>query len=97
MNTLFAYCLARNTKYPMTIARFLGRMVAEEKSRAERPDAAEEVSIWEHLDKMQYMDITENDADREEAKLVIDVLAAIQPGFDECGLRGGQGLKGFNT
>lgn len=71
----------------MMITRFLGRMVAEEKARA--AEAAEgtpsdEISIWEHVDKLQYMDLKSTPEDQEEARLVTELMAQIQPGFEEC-------------
>jgi import receptor subunit TOM20 len=86
LDALLAYCKEHNVKYPLMIAKFMGKMVADEKSRAGADPEEDEWTLWEHLDKLQYLELKPTPEDEEECALVVKLLGPSMPGFEDCKL-----------
>jgi len=84
LEALVSYCKERNVKYPLMIAKFMGKMVADEKSRAGAEPADDEWTLWEHLDKLQYLELKPTPEAQEECQLIVKLLGPAMPGFEDC-------------
>lgn len=80
--SLYSYCKANNVHVPILIAKLLALLVAEKESEGERLAAAQasgdkkkEFSIYDHIERMQYLDLDVTPLENIEHELVSKALA----------------------
>ena len=84
---LLAYVRTNDARTTLILAKFLAKMVWEEhqKSLNPSPTGEEDLSAWDHLEKLHYLDLKAGtESDKKEWQLVQAVIGAKVPGFDEC-------------
>ncbi|KAI9592249.1 MAS20 protein import receptor-domain-containing protein [Syncephalis fuscata] len=65
---------------PLMAARFLLQTVQEEQRRVAAGESDEEYGVWEHLERLKYLELRPTDQDMKERQLVLSVLENKVPG-----------------
>ncbi|KAI9137964.1 MAS20 protein import receptor-domain-containing protein [Paraphysoderma sedebokerense] len=75
-------CNDHETKIPIMVARFLALMVIEDQQRGEQGNT-EEYSIWDHIERLKYLELESTEKEKKEADMLRKVLGSKVPGLDE--------------
>lgn len=75
---LFDYSKDSNRKYPDMLAKFLAKMVHEETL-----NTGEEYNLFDHIERLRYLEIRPSEAEEKEIALLKAALGAKIPGIEE--------------
>ncbi|KAG0033996.1 hypothetical protein BGZ81_006508 [Podila clonocystis] len=75
---LFDYSKDSNRKYPEMLAKFLAKMVHEETL-----NTGEEYNLFDHIERLRYLEIRPSEAEEKEIALLKAALGAKIPGIEE--------------
>ncbi|KAJ1512193.1 hypothetical protein HMI54_014425 [Coelomomyces lativittatus] len=81
-HALVQLCTEKDTVIPLFIAKFLAYMVYEDQMKNQQVNQ-EEFGVWDHLERMKYMDLPMNEKEKKIQKKMQAAVGAKIPGFDE--------------
>ncbi|KAI8054279.1 MAS20 protein import receptor-domain-containing protein [Syncephalis plumigaleata] len=82
-NKLIEMAKGADEVLPVMAARFLLQTVQEEQRRVATGASEEEYGIWEHLERLKYLELEPTDQDMNERRAVLDVLEDKVPGVGD--------------
>ncbi|RKP24728.1 MAS20 protein import receptor-domain-containing protein, partial [Syncephalis pseudoplumigaleata] len=82
-NKLFELAKNSDEVLPVMAARFLLQTVQEEQRRVATGEPETEYGVWEHLERLKYLELEPTEKDLMERRVVLDVLEDKVPGVGE--------------